>query len=82
MHTAEVTPGTYLDLGAEALHLAAPGVAALLAGLSLDGVGPDETMVVSAPGATRLVTPAACALPDGVGPAGRPGWVRWSAAAR
>ncbi|MCB8957224.1 MAG: protoporphyrinogen oxidase [Nocardioides sp.] len=71
VHTAEVTPGTYLDLGAEALHLAAPGVAALLAELRLDGVRLDETMVVSSPGATRLVTPRGLrALPDGVGPAG------------
>ncbi|WP_395690526.1 protoporphyrinogen oxidase [Nocardioides sp.] len=66
VHTAEVVPGTRLDLGAEGLHLAAPGVAGLLAELGLDG-----TMVVSSPGATRLVTPRGLRpLPAGVGPAG------------
>ena len=66
VHTVEVAPGTRLDLGAEALHLAAPGVADLVAELGLAG-----TMVVAAPGSSRLVTPRGLRpLPAGVGPAG------------
>ena len=66
VHTVEVAPGTHLDLGAEALHLAAPGVADLVAELGLA-----DTMVVAAAGSSRLVTPRGLRpLPAGVGPAG------------
>ena len=66
VHTVEVVPGTHLDLGAEALHLAAPGVAELVAELGLG-----DTLVEAAPGATRLATPRGLRpLPAGVGPAG------------
>ena len=66
VHSVEVTPGTHVDLGAEALHLAAPGVADLVAELGLAG-----TMVEAAPGSSRLATPRGLrTLPAGVGPAG------------
>ncbi len=66
VHSVEAAPGTHLDLGAEALHLAAPGVAALVAELGLTA-----TVVRSAPGDSRLVTPHGLRpLPAGVGPAG------------
>ncbi|GAA1127540.1 protoporphyrinogen oxidase [Nocardioides aquiterrae] len=66
VHTVEVAPGTHLDLGAEALHLADPGAAALVAELGLG-----DTLVAAAPAATRLVTPRGLRpLPAGVGPAG------------
>lgn len=66
VHSVEVSPGTHVDLGAEALHLAAPGVAALVAELGLA-----ESMVAASPGSSRLATPRGLRpLPAGVGPAG------------
>ncbi len=63
--TADVT-GMPVDLGAEAVHLAAPGVTALLAELDLA-----DTLVRSAPGGTWIGTGRGLRrLPAGVGPYG------------
>ncbi len=66
VESVEVAPGLHLDVGAEALHLAAPGVADLIEELGLG-----DTMVRSAPLGSSLLTPRGLRpLPAGVGPAG------------
>lgn len=58
--------GRSLDVGAEAMHLAVPGVAEVIEELELR-----ESMVTARPGASWLVTPRGLRrLPEGVGPAG------------
>ncbi len=55
-----------LDVGAEAMHLAAPQVGALIEELGLT-----DTMITARRGTSWLLTPAGLRpLPDGVGPAG------------
>jgi oxygen-dependent protoporphyrinogen oxidase len=66
VHTVEPVPGVHLELGAEALHLGAPGVPDLLATLGLDA-----TRVGSVPLDGQLATARGLRpLPEGVGPAG------------
>lgn len=66
VHSLQIAPGTHLDVGAEALHLSAPGVAALVEELGLT-----ETMICAGPGESRLLTRRGLRrLPAGVGPAG------------
>lgn len=66
VHSIEVASGARLDVGAEALHLGAPGVVALV-----DELGLTDTMVEAAAGASSLITPRGLRpLPAGVGPAG------------
>lgn len=58
--------GVPVDVGAEAMHLGAPGAAELIESL---GLAPD--MVTARPGASWIVTPKGLRrLPAGVGPAG------------
>lgn len=58
--------GRPVDVGAEALHLAAPGARTLLTELGLT-----DDVITSAPGSSRLWTSAGLRpLPAGVGPAG------------
>lgn len=63
--TAE-TAGARVDLGAEALHLGAPELPALLADLGLE-----EDLVPASPGTTWVLTGRGLRrLPEGMGPAG------------
>lgn len=65
IRTVEVA-GTRVDVGAEAMHLGAPGMADLI-----DSLGLRDDMVTARPGSSWLVTPRGLRrLPKGVGPAG------------
>lgn len=86
VHTVEPVAGVRLELGAEALHLAAPGVSQLL-----DELGLTEAAATARPLDGRLVTPRGLRpLPAGVGPAGpsrlgpvlRSGALSWAGMAR
>lgn len=66
VESREVDPGVWLDLGAESLHLSAPGMGPLV-----DELGLSDSLVTAAPGASRLATRRGLRpLPAGVGPAG------------
>lgn len=66
VESREVSPGLWLDLGAESLHLSAPGMRALVEELGLSG-----SVVTASPGSSRLATRRGLRpLPAGVGPAG------------
>ncbi|MBE7324519.1 protoporphyrinogen oxidase [Nocardioides sp. Y6] len=66
IESREVAEGVWLDLGAESLHLSAPGVAALV-----DELGLTDSVVTATPGSSRLATRRGLRpLPAGVGPAG------------
>ncbi|QIK75792.1 protoporphyrinogen oxidase [Nocardioides piscis] len=86
VHTLEIASGVHVDVGAEALHLAAPGVIDLLEDLGLA-----NSMVAARPLDGRLLTTRGLRpLPAGVGPAGpsrlgpvlRSGTLGWAALAR
>ncbi|WP_176489719.1 protoporphyrinogen oxidase [Mobilicoccus massiliensis] len=65
IRTVEVG-GTAVDVGAEAMHLGAPGAADLI-----DSLGLTDSMVTARPGSSWIVTPRGLRrVPAGVGPAG------------
>lgn len=66
VESREVSDGVWLDLGAESVHLSAPGMAELIEELGLTG-----SVVRAAPGSSLLATRRGLrTLPAGVGPAG------------